>query len=74
MLRFPSWKIAVVLGIVLLQSADDNDAFEPVRAGQPDDGGETAAATTVPATTTTTLPVRPAAEVKVLAANGEIPD
>lgn len=64
--------IAVVLGIVLLQSADDNDAFEPVTAGR--DGGsgnETATATTrAPDATTTTLPVRAAGEVKVLTANG----
>ena len=63
--------IAVILGIVLLQSADDNDAFDPVTAGNGDDGEEVAVDTTLASEpTTTTLPVRPAAEVKVLAANG----
>ena len=64
--------IAVILGIVLLQSADDNDAFDPVTAGNGNgDGEETAVATTRPReATTTTLAARPAAEVKVLAANG----
>ena len=64
--------IAVILGIVLLQSADDNDAFDPVTSGDGDGNGvETATDTTrTPETTTTTQPVRPAAEVKVLAVNG----
>jgi hypothetical protein len=64
--------IAVILGIVLLQSADDNDAFSPVRTGPAGEDGETATATTTrpPRTTTTTQALRPAAEVKVLAVNG----
>lgn len=66
--------IAVILGIVLLNAADDNDAFTPVTAGNNGDGGGTAVATTVAprrtSTTSTTVALRPAAQVKVLAANG----
>lgn len=63
--------VAVILGIVLLNAADDNDAFAPVTAGG-NGNGDTSAETTAPpnTTTTTTTPLRPAAEVKVLAANG----
>jgi hypothetical protein len=69
--------IAVILGIVLLNAADDNDAFSPVTAGQNGNGDRNGASATVTtaapkttASTTTTVPLRPAAQVKVLAANG----
>jgi hypothetical protein len=66
--------IAVILGIILLTAADDNDAFAPVTAGGNGRNGTSATATTrAPANTTTTsstVPLRPAAEIKVLAANG----
>lgn len=62
--------LALILGIVLLNAADDNDAFSPVTAGGSQQPAESE--TTLPAetTTTTTQPLRPPAEVKVLAANG----
>lgn len=63
--------VAVVLGIVLLNAADDNDAFSPVTAGQT--GNTSPDTTEAPAgttTTSTTVALRPSAEVKVLAANG----
>lgn len=60
--------IAVILGIVLLNSSDGGD-FDTVSAG-----GKTkdtkVTTTLAPATTTTTVALRPPAEVKVLAANG----
>ena len=66
--------VAVILGIVLLNAADDNDAFSPVTAGG-DDGNGAASVTTRESSGSTTAPpttvaLRPAAEVKVLAANG----
>lgn len=65
--------VAVILGIVLLNAADDNDAFSPVTAGGDDGNGTATATTSAPDRTTTpptTVALRPAAEVKVLAANG----
>lgn len=65
--------IAAILGIVLLNAADDNDAFSPVTAGGDSGNGGASVTTAAPAGTTTsssTVPLRPAAEVKVLAANG----
>lgn len=62
--------IAVILGVVLLNAADDNDAFTPVTAGTTKSTQKSTATTREPATTTTTQPVRPAAQVKVLTANG----
>jgi hypothetical protein len=63
--------VAVILGIVLLNAADDNDSFAPVSAGQ--GNGDSAATTAAPSgttTTSTTVALRPSAEVKVLAVNG----
>lgn len=66
--------IAVILGIVLLNAADDNDAFSPVTAGSNGKSGAGATVTTRASsdttTTSSTVPLRPAAQVKVLAANG----
>jgi hypothetical protein len=65
--------VAVILGIVLLNAADDNDAFSPVSAGGGDGNGTATVTTAAPDRTTTpptTVALRPAAEVKVLAANG----
>lgn len=63
--------LAVLLGIVLLQSADSNDGFSPVATKR---GGASPAAavttSTAPAPTTTTAPLRPPSAIKVLAANG----
>lgn len=63
--------VAVALGVVLLRSADEG--FEG--AGRPRGTGGpapvTTATTTAPTTTTSTsAPLRPAAQIKVLAANG----
>lgn len=60
--------IAVILGIVLLNSADGGD-FDAVSAGGKTTQTEVTT-TLAPATTTTTVALRPPAEVKVLAANG----
>lgn len=62
--------VAVALGVVLLRSADEG--FDgAVRAGAPGTTRPTWVTTTTPSvTTTTTAPLRPVAQVKVLAANG----
>lgn len=64
--------IAVLLGIVLLQSADGNDGFTSVAAGRSKSTASKSAstATTTPAPTTSTIPLRAPGDVKVLAANG----
>lgn len=64
--------VAVVLGIILLQASDNNDAFDtPVVAGQRSSQPTSSPNTTrAPVNTTTTVALRAAAQVKVLAANG----
>lgn len=60
--------VAVALGIVLLQAADDPPPGQDVTAGR--NPGGTTATTTAPEAPTTTLPLRPPAQVKVVVVNG----
>ena len=60
--------VAVVLGIILLNAADD-PAPDRVSAGS-DDEPSSVASSTLPPTTVLTVPVRAPQEVRVLSANG----
>ena len=63
--------VAVILGIVLLNAADDPGP-DRVSAGssEDDDGATAATTTTLPTTTVVTVPPRSPQEVKVLPTNG----
>jgi LytR cell envelope-related transcriptional attenuator len=63
--------VAVVLGVILLNRTDSGNPFDqPVVAGS-SRGSHTTTTVALPVeTTTTTAPLRPPAQVKVLAANG----
>ena len=60
--------VAVFLGIVLLNAADDGGPQRVATSEEDEPSSETS--TTVSTTTTPTVPMKPPAEVKVLAANG----
>ena len=60
--------VAVLLGVVLLNAADDPGPDRVVAAR--DDDSPSPTTSTTPVTTAVTIPLRPPAEVKVLAANG----
>lgn len=61
--------VAVVLGIVLLNAADDPRPDRVTAAGPDDDTSDTTTTLVAPTTTVVTVPLRPPPEVKVLAAN-----
>lgn len=60
--------VALVIGILLYNAADDEGGADLAVNGTSDTTGEAETATTLP--TTTTLPERPAGSVKVLVLNG----
>lgn len=62
--------VAVALGVVLLRSADDGFEGAVRTGGTAEERPATTVTTASATTTTTTAPLRPAAQVKVLAANG----
>ncbi|MGH9152244.1 MAG: LytR C-terminal domain-containing protein [Acidimicrobiales bacterium] len=64
--------VAVILGVVLLNAADDPgpDRVATGASGDDEDGSAGATTTTLPPTTLATVPPRPPAEVKVLSTNG----
>lgn len=64
--------LAVVLGLVLLNAADDPgpDRVATGASGGDGDGSAGITTTTLPPTTLATVPPRPPAEVKVLSTNG----
>ena len=61
---------AVILGVVLLNAADDTPGRISAGRGDGDGGSGEITTTTAQATTTTTAPPRKPADVKVLSANG----
>ncbi|HVM03320.1 MAG TPA: LytR C-terminal domain-containing protein [Acidimicrobiales bacterium] len=64
--------VAVILGVVLLNAADDPgpDRVATGASGSGEDGSAGTTTTTLPPTTLATVPPRPPAEVKVLSTNG----
>jgi LytR cell envelope-related transcriptional attenuator len=60
--------VAVIIGLLILNRTDEGVSTSDVRIETPTTESDTAA--TVPAPPTTVRPLRPAADVKVLAANG----
>ena len=60
--------VAVVLGIILLNAADDTSPRQ-VAAGTEDSNGEETTTSTAVSTTVVTLPVRAPADVRVISAN-----